>query len=343
MTSSNSWAQRNVLITGINGFIGGNLARRLIADGATVTGIERNQNRQSMLYYEGLDKHAQIVNGDLCDMAFLERVIAEGQFDTCFHLAAQVEVGVGLTSPYSTLETNIRGTYTLLDAIRKVGSSIKAIVIASTDKAYGSYPSEAMPYQEDYPLKPQFPYDTSKACADLIAQSYANDVFGLPIVITRFCNIYGPGQLNFSALIPDAIQCGLGYKTFIPRGDGSHIRDFIYSADVADLYACIADALAKSPDNFRGKVYNAGTNQPRSVRSIIEQLFEMLDKKDDLKAILTRMKSASTTGEIDTQYMDFKTVKRDFGWQPKTSFDDGLRQTIDWFEGYLRIEKGLHI
>lgn len=340
MNENGTWAQKSVLVTGINGFIGGNLARRLVAQGAAVTGVERNQNRHSLLYFEGFDKHVQIVSGDLCDMAFMERVLSEGQFDVCFHLAAQVEVGVAIASPYTTFETNIRGTYTLLDAIRKAGSSISAIVIASTDKAYGSYPSEAMPYREDYPLKPQFPYDTSKACADMIAQSYANDIFGLPIVITRFCNIFGPGQLNFSALIPDAIQSGLGYKTFIPRGNGSHIRDFIFAADVADLYLRIADALTESPELFRGRVYNAGTNQPRSVRSVIEDLFTMLDKKDDLNDILSRMEGASTTGEIDVQYMDFMTVKRDFGWEPQTSFYDGLRQTIEWFERYLLATKG---
>ena len=339
-TSGKSWKNKRVLVTGINGFIGGNLTRRLLSEGAIVTGIDINEDRNSMLRFDGLADQANVVSGDICDRKLMEQLIRNGQFDACFHLAAQVEVGVALLDPFSTFESNIRGTYTLLDAIKTFAPTISAIVVASTDKAYGSYPAEFMPYREDYPLKPEFPYDTSKACADMIAQSYANDFFKLPIVVTRFCNIFGPGQLNFSALIPDAIQCGLGYKKFVPRGNGSHIRDFIFSEDVADLYLRIADALAESPELFRGKVYNAGANEPRSVRSVLEQLFEMLGKADEINEIAEQMKYASTTGEIDTQYMDFMTVKRDFGWEPKTSFTDGLQQTIDWFKLYLLSEKG---
>ncbi|NCV85490.1 MAG: NAD-dependent epimerase/dehydratase family protein [Oxalobacteraceae bacterium] len=311
------WQGKRVLITGANGFIGGNLTHYFVNEGAEVTGLERNIERRSYLHFEGLGSKMRTVRGDLCDRSFLERVMAEGNFEYCFHLAAQVEIGVGLQSPYTTFETNVRGTYT------------------STDKAYGEYPADQMPYREHYPLKPQYPYDTSKACADMIAHSYASDVYQLPLVVTRFCNIYGPGQLNFSALIPDSVRAAIGKGTFVPRGDGSHVRDFIYADDVVSLYARIAEVLSHEPARFRGKAYNAGTNEPRTVREVIQMVFNKCNNPAALTMIEEQMRSARTTGEITVQYMDYDGVQRDFGWKPTTSFSDGIDQTIAWFRRFL--------
>jgi len=261
--------------------------------------------------------------------------MAEGDFEFCFHLAAQVEIGVGLKSPYTTFETNIRGTYSLLEALRTHAQSLQAAVIASTDKAYGEYSVSEMPYREHYPLRPRYPYDTSKACADMIALSYASDVYELPVVVTRFCNIYGPGQLNFSALVPDAVRAALGKGTFVPRGDGSHIRDFIYAGDVVSLYSRIAEALSREPSKFRGKAYNAGTNEPRTVRDVIELIFTKCSNLIALKVIQEQMQTARTTGEISVQFMNYDIVQRDFGWSPSTKFDDGIDQTISWFDQFL--------
>jgi len=329
------WQGKRVLITGANGFIGGNLTHFFVNEGAEVTGLERNIERRSYLHFEGLGSKMRTVRGDLCDRSFLERVMAEGNFEYCFHLAAQVEIGVGLQSPYTTFETNVRGTYTLLEALRTHAKGLRAAVIASTDKAYGEYPADQMPYREHYPLKPQYPYDTSKACADMIAHSYASDVYQLPLVVTRFCNIYGPGQLNFSALIPDSIRAAIGKGTFVPRGDGSHVRDFIYAADVVSLYARIAEALSHEPARFRGKAYNAGTNEPRTVREVIQMVFNKCNNPAALTTIEEQMRSARTTGEITVQYMDYDVVQRDFGWKPTTSFSDGIDQTIAWFRRFL--------
>jgi CDP-glucose 4,6-dehydratase len=329
------WRGKRVLITGANGFIGGNLSHFFVNEGAEVTGLERNVERRSYLHFEGLDSRMRIVRGDICDRSFLERVMAEGDFQFCFHLAAQVEIGVGLKSPYTTFETNIRGTYSLLEALRTIAPSLQAAVIASTDKSYGAYPASEMPYREHYPLRPQYPYDTSKACADMIAHSYASDVYELPVVVTRFCNIYGPGQLNFSALVPDAVRAAVHKGTFVPRGDGSHIRDFIYAGDVVSLYARIAEALSKEPSRFRGKAYNAGTNEPRTVRDVIELIFTKCDNLQALRVIQQQMQSARTVGEITVQYMDFDVVQRDFGWSPTTLFEDGIDQTIAWFKRFL--------
>jgi len=224
---SSFWFGKNVFITGINGFIGGNLAKGLLQNGANVFGLVRNAARDTLLYYEKLDAQITLIEGEITDKDLLTRAISEEQIHVVFHLAAQVEVGVGLANPYLTFETNTRGTYCLMEAIRACPQTVKAVVVASTDKAYGAYPPERMPYKEDYPLLPKYPYDVSKACADMIARAYTSEIYRLPVVVTRFCNIFGPGQLNFSALIPDAVRACLGYGKFVPRGSGQQIRDFI--------------------------------------------------------------------------------------------------------------------
>jgi len=334
MTKKGFWRGKNVLVTGINGFIGGNLAKSLLAEGAHVFGLMRNLKQDTLLYVDGLDKKVVLIEGDLCDLELMARIITEEQIQCVFHLAAQVEVGVAATHPYQTLETNVRGTYTLLEAIRRFPQNIKSVVIASSDKAYGSYGRDKMPYKEHYPLKPAFPYDTSKACADMIAQAYASELYKLPIVITRFCNIYGPGQLNFSAIMPDAITSALGYTKFVPRGDGSQVRDFIYAGDVAELYLLIGEALAEDPRRIAGQVFNAGTNSPISVREVLKLIYEAAGNKKDFAAVLAAMKRKKTTGEIDCQYMDFEKVNAYFGWKPRHSFKDGLKKTIAWFRRY---------
>lgn len=330
------WFGKNVLITGINGFIGGNLAKHLISKGATVYGIVRNIKRDSILFYEDLNKKVVLINGDITDKDFITRIISEEMIQSVFHLAAQVEVGVGLTNPYLTFETNIKGTYSILEGIRQCPNSIESIIMASTDKSYGSYPKESMPYKEDYPLIPKYPYDVSKACADMIAQSYATDVFNLPVVVTRFCNIFGPGQLNFSAIFPDSIRSCLGYGNFIPRGNGSQIRDYIFIDDVVDLYLRIGEELAGSPDKYRGHIYNAGTNSPKSVYDVLQTVYSLTNNQYDFQKVVEIMKTKKTTGEIDCQYMDYEKVNQHFGWSPSHSFDEGVKKTIKWFDGYLK-------
>ena len=333
---NNFWFGKNVLITGINGFIGGNLAKLLVQRGANVYGIIRNAKHDTLLYYEKLNEKITLIEGDLTDKDLFARIISEEQIQSVFHLAAQVEVGVGLNNPYLTFETNIRGTYSLLEAIRQCPQTIESVVVASTDKSYGSYPKEMMPYKEDYPLLPKYPYDVSKACADMISQCYATEVYKLPIVVTRFCNIYGPGQLNFSAIFPDSIRACLGYGTFTPRGNGQQIRDFIFAEDVVDLYLRIGEELTKSPEKYRGHIYNAGTNTPTSVRTVLETVYKLTNQEKAFQNILEMMKGKETIGEIDCQYMGFDKVEAHFGWTPKHSFEDGVAKTIEWFKGYLK-------
>ncbi len=330
------WYGKNVLITGINGFIGGNLAKTLLDKGANVFGLIRNAKHDTLFFYEQLNERATLVEGHLTDKELLTRVISEEQIQAVFHLAAQVEVGVGIANPYLTFETNIRGTYSLLEAVRACPQTIKSVIVASSDKAYGSYPRAKMPYKENYPLRPQYPYDVSKACADMIAQCYATEVYDLPVVVTRFCNIFGPGQLNFSALIPDSIRACLGYGSFVPRGNGQQVRDFIFVEDVVDLYLRMGEELAGNAAKLRGQVYNAGTNTPRSVREVLATVYKLTGQTKAFKNILEMMQGRATVGEIDCQYMDFDKVNQDFGWAPGHSFEAGVAKTIAWFKGYLK-------
>lgn len=331
-----SWRGAKVLITGINGFVGGNVAKKLVELGADVYGLIRTKKYNSYLFYEKIDKKVSLIDGELSDLGLLNRIISEEQINAIFHLAAQVEVGIGFKNPLLTFETNVRGTYTLLEAARLNPDSLKAIVVASSDKSYGEYPQKEMPYKEDYPLMPKFPYDTSKACSDMIAQTYAYGTNSLPIVVTRFSNIYGPGQLNFSALIPDGIRSALGYSKFIPRGDGSMMRDFLYIKDVVELYISIAVFLANDKKTISGQIFNAGSNTPKTVKEILENIYTIIGDIDEYHNILKKMENKNTFGEINCQFMDYEKVKDYFGWTPQHSFNDGILKTVDWYKRYLR-------
>jgi CDP-glucose 4,6-dehydratase len=330
------WIGKNVLITGVNGFIGGSLAKSLVSRGCNVIGLMRNQKKGTLLHVDSIIDHVTIINGDVTDKELLFSIISEEQIEYIYHLAAQVEVGVGVLNPYITFESNIKGVYSLLEAVRLSGDLVKSVVVASTDKAYGSYDSDMMPYKEDYALKPMYPYDVSKACGDMIARSYASDVYNLPIIVTRFCNIYGPGQLNFSALFPDGIRSALGYSTFIPRGNGEQVRDFIYIDDVIDLYIKIGKKLADDPDSCSGEVFNAGTNSPITVKQVLQEIFTAVDNYNDFEIIENSMLSQKTIGEIDYQYMDYDKAFKYFSWKPEHSLKYGTEKTIDWFKQYLR-------
>lgn len=337
MIASKFWAGRNVFVTGVNGFIGGNLANRLCRLGANVVGLIRNIKKDTYLYYEGVADRVTLIQGDLSDVELLRRIFCEERIECCFHLAAQVEVGVATAYPFLTWETNVKGTYGLLEAARQSKATLAAMIVASSDKAYGSYAKGKMPYQEDYPLQPVFTYDVSKACADMIARSYAASLpFGLPVAVTRFSNTYGPGQLNFSAVIPDAFRAALGYGRFVPRGNGMQVRDFIYVSDVVDLYLAIGESLAKNPA-LAGEVFNAGTNQPKLIKDVVFEVFEIANNRQGYEEEVEQLwAEGNAAGEIDCQFMDYEKVNRYFGWKPETDLSTGLKLTAQWFARYLR-------
>ena len=336
MIKRNFWNKKKVLITGINGFVGGNICKELISLGANVTGLIRNKNKKTLLFLEKLNKNITLVDGSIDNKETLKRILLEQNIEVCFHLAAQVEVGVASYYPNLTWENNIRGTYNLLEAIREQGKHIKSVIIASSDKAYGSYPKNKMPYKENYELRPKFPYDVSKACTELIARSYTSELYNLPIVITRFTNIYGPGQVNFSALIPDCIQTVLGYGKFIPRGNGENVRDFLYVKDVVDLYLIIAKKLFLNPKKLSGQIFNAGSNKPKKIKDIVKIIFTNSNKNKEYVKIQKAFKNKKAIGEIDYQYMDHKKAKKYFGWSPKYNFSCGIIETYKWYKNNIK-------
>ena len=332
----NFWNKKKVLITGVNGFVGSNICKKLISLGANITGLIRNRNEKTLLYVEKLNKKIILVEGSIDNKETLKRIFLEQNIEICFHLAAQVEVGIAKDYPNLTWESNIRGTYNFLEAVREQGENVKAIIVASSDKAYGSYPPQKMPYKEHYELKAKFPYDVSKACAELIARSYTSELSNLPIVITRFANIYGPGQVNFSALIPDCIKAALEYGKFTPRGNGNNVRDFLYVKDVVDLYILIAKKLFIKPNKIKGQIFNAGSNKPMKIKDIIKIIFIHANKKKEYLKIINKFKNKKTIGEIDYQYMDHKKVKKYFGWSPKYNFEKGINETFDWYKENIK-------
>ena len=324
--------KKKILITGIDGFVGSNLAKKLIQYGANVSGIIQKK-KNSLLYFEGLHKKCKILIGDINDDRFIKKIVKKNKFQVLFHLAAQVEVGVANKDPFRTWESNIRGTYVLLNNFVN-NKYIKSIIVASSDKSYGEYPKKFLPYKETYLSRAVYPYDVSKACADMISRSYASDLFRLPIIITRFANIYGPGQLNFSALIPDLINSIIKKKKFLPRGNGKDLRDYVYIDDIVEVYLLLSRKLYKNT-KLSGEIFNAGINKPMRVREVVKKIYFYANKKNEYLQILRAMKNKKTKGELNSQSMDFTKLNKYFGWKPKHKFEDTIKNVFKWYQKYL--------
>ena len=327
------WKNKTVLITGINGFIGGNLSKQLLAYGCTVIGVTNRKNKSKFLHFEKIHSKVKISYTDISNYEQISKIVKKNKIDICFHLAAQVDVNVARHNPYQTFESNIKGTYNLLEALR-LNSKVKAIIVASSDKAYGEYSLKDLPYKETYDLRPRYPYDVSKAAADMITKSYSTELFNMPLITTRFSNIYGPGQLNFSALIPDCILANLGYKNFIPRGDGSNSRDFLFVEDVCDLYMCLAFHLYKDK-SLTGEIFNAGTGKAYMVKTIVKSICNANNNEKLYDKIASKFLGKKTVGEITHQFMSYKKLNKYFGWKPGSTLDDGLKKTFLWYKSFL--------
>ncbi len=324
------WKQTNVLITGASGIVGSWLVRELIKKQANIICFIRDWNPQTQLIASGDVMRTAVVNGKLENYSDIDRAINEYQIDTIFHLGAHTIVGSALRNPLACFESNIRGTYNLLEAARRYDSFVKRVIIASSDKAYGS--SDILPYTEDMPLQGRHPYDVSKSCTDLLAIAYAH-TYNLPITIARCGNIYGGGDLNWSRIVPDTI-CKLYHKQNpVLRSDGSYIRDYIYVMDVVDAYILLAEK-ANQPE-IRGQAFNFSTESKITVLEITNKIIELMNCKELKPAILDEAK-----GEIKNQYLDSSKAKKLLGWQPKYSLEQGLKETICWYiEFFERHEK----
>ena len=326
VTPSNQefWRDRPTLVTGGTGLLGGWLVRRLLDAGADLVCLVRDWVPQSELVRANLIDKVKVVRGDVCDQPLLERTLGEYEIDTVLHLAAQTIVGIANRNPASTFESNIQGTWSLLEACRR-SPTIKQIVVASSDKAYGDH--ESLPYGEDAPLQGRHPYDVSKSCADLIAQSYAV-TYGLTVAITRCGNFYGGGDLNWNRIVPGTIRSVLRGQRPVIRSDGQHVRDYFYVEDGAAVNMMLAEVLSRQQE-LRGQAFNFSNEIQVTVLELVERLLALLesDLKPDVRS--------QATNEIRHLYLSAAKARKLFDWHPRFTLDEGLRRTIDWYEAFL--------
>jgi len=318
------WQDRPTLVTGATGLVGGWVVRRLLELRADVVCLVRDWVPQSELVAGGMLEKTKVVRGDVLDQALLERVLGEYEVDTVIHLAAQTIVGIANRNPVSTFESNISGTWRLLEACRR-SPLTHQVVLASSDKAYGE--QEALPYTEDTLLQGRHPYDASKASADLIAQSYAA-TYALPVVITRCGNFYGGGDLNWNRIVPGTIRSVLRGQRPIIRSDGTMVRDYFYIEDGAEAYLLLAERLA-ADHGLRGEAFNFSNESPIAVQDMVARILTVMDSR--LEADVRN----EAQNEIRAQFLDATKARRVLGWAPRFSLDDGLRRTVNWYRNAL--------
>ena len=317
------------LVTGAHGFVASHLAKALLERGGAVRVLDRPDPRladlggprRSALDLLGLRDEVELAEGDLRDAGAVSAAVAG--CDSVFHLAAQTIVGVARSSPVETLEVNVRGAWNVFEACREHG--VGRVVFASSDKAYGASPE--LPYREDFPLRAAYPYDASKAAADIIARSYAH-AYDLPLAVTRFANIYGGGDLNFSRLIPETTVAVLDGRPPVIRSDGSPERDFLHVDDAVSAYLAIAAAL--DGEGARGEAFNAGGEQPHSVREVVDLIAAAAETGIEPEYLGT----GTPDGEIDRQYVDSAKLRELTGWRPAVALEAGLGGTLDWYRAH---------
>jgi CDP-glucose 4,6-dehydratase len=321
------WRDRPTFVTGGTGLVGGWLTQRLVENGSSVVCLVRDWVPRSSLLASDLANKVTIVRGDVRDQSLLERVLGEYEVDTVIHLAAQTIVPIANRNPVSTFESNIGGTWSLLEACRR-SPTVKQVVYASSDKAYGE--CDDLPYDEMTPLRGSHPYDVSKSCGDLIAQSYAIS-YGLPVAITRCGNFYGGGDLNWNRIVPGTIRSVLRGERPVIRSDGTLIRDYFYVEDGAAAYMLLAERLA-GDSTLRGAAFNFSNELQLSVREMVEHILSIMGEKPDFDV------RNEATNEIPHQYLSAKRAREQLGWHPLFSLEDGLKRTVNWYEEFVRSE-----
>ncbi|MEQ9483876.1 GDP-mannose 4,6-dehydratase [Coleofasciculus sp. F4-SAH-05] len=318
------WQDRSVFVTGCTGLLGSWMMQELVNRGANVVGLVRDWVPQSRLFTEGLSQKIVTVYGRVEDIATLERTLSEYEIDTVFHLAAQTIVGVANREPLGTFEANIKGTWNLLEACRRVGG-VSRIVVASSDKAYGD--QEILPYDEATPLQGEHPYDVSKSCADLICRTYFVS-YNLPVCITRCGNFYGGGDLNFNRIVPGTIRSILREERPIIRSDGSYIRDYFYVKDGVLAYLHLAEQMERQ--EIWGEAFNFSNELQITVLELVEKIIRLMDRKELEPLILNQVKN-----EIIHQYLSAQKARQLLNWEPEYSLDEALKETIDWYRAFL--------
>lgn len=317
------WKNKKVFITGANGFLGSHLTQALISRGLRPVVLIYEENPGGIFEQQNLEAKTEVVRGDICDLPLLERVLQEHEIDVVFHLAAQAIVDQALDDPLATFEANIKGTWNILEACKKY-PHVQKIIVASSDKAYGQH--DNLPYSEHtHHLKAAYPYEVSKTCTDLITQSFAK-AFQLPVCITRCANLYGPGDLKLNRLIPRTIVQLYNNEPPIIRDTGTSLRDYLYVEDAVEAYLTLAEVMDAK---IFGEAFNFSTNKPFSVLEVIKAISREMGKEIEPTVI-------STHGmEIRNQYASFEKAKTLLGWEPRHTFEEGLKKTIPWYVKHL--------
>lgn len=318
------WRDRPVLVTGATGLLGGWIVKALVELGADAVCLVRDWVPQSELVRKHIVDRIKVVRGDITDQATLERTLNEFEIVTVLHLAAQTIVGTANRNPVSTFQANVGGTWAILEAARRC-PTVKQIVLASSDKAYGD--QENLPYTEDMPLQGRHIYDASKSCADLVAQSFAH-VYDLPVAITRCGNFYGGGDLNWNRIVPGTIRSIMRGNRPVIRSDGSFIRDYIYAEDAVEAYLFLAEHLARSPE-LRGEAFNFSNETQITVLDLVRKISTMMgsDLEPDVRN--------EASNEIRHQYLSAEKARRMLGWTPQFTIDSGLERTLGWYRDFL--------
>jgi CDP-glucose 4,6-dehydratase len=320
-----AWKGRTAFVTGATGLLGSHLAETLLAQGARVVALVRDQVPDSRAVTEGVLARCVVVRGELEDYFTVLRALNEHEIDSVFHIGAQTIVGTAARSALSTFEANIRGTWNLLEAVKACPKLVRRVVVASSDKAYGAH--DVLPYTEDAPLQGRFPYDVSKSCTDLISFSYVH-TYGVPVTVTRCGNLYGAGDLNFNRLIPGTIRSVLKGERPIVRSDGTFVRDYFYVKDAVEAYLALAERVPG--DGFTGEAFNFGTETPLSVIEVVDRILAAMGRTDLAPVVL-----AEATHEIPKQYLDCTKARTRLGWTPRRTFEEGLRETVAWYRAWL--------
>ena len=325
MTAPDLWRDRPVLVTGATGLLGGWLVERLLGRGAQVVGIVRDDVPRSRLVTARVIDQIDVARGDVTDYLLVERVLGEYEVECVFHLAAQTIVTIANRAPLSTFESNVRGTWTVLEACRRV-PTVRRVVVASSDKAYGE--QTALPYEESAPLQGRYPYDVSKSAADLIAQSYLA-TFGLPVVVTRCGNLFGGGDLNWNRIVPGTIRSALRGEPPVIRSDGRLVRDYLYVEDAVDAYLSAAESLART-DEAAGHAVNVSYEQPLTVTDMVARVLAAAGRSDLRPLILDE-----ASHEIREQYLSADRARKLLGWTPRLGLEEGLARTVAWYRAFL--------
>lgn len=324
MVTPGFWRDRPVLVTGATGLLGGWIVQALVKLQADVVCLVRDWVPQSELVRTSTLDRVKVARGDVRDQPALERVMNEFEVDTVLHLAAQTIVGTANRNPVSTFETNVAGTWALLEAARRC-PSVKQIVLASSDKAYGD--QKHLPYTEDMPLEGRHVYDASKSCADLVAQAYAR-VYRAPVAITRCGNFYGGGDLNWNRIVPGTVRSIVRGQRPVIRSDGSFVRDYIYAEDAVAAYLVLAERLAADAA-LSGEAFNFSNESQINVRDLVAKILRLMDSKLEPEVL------NEASHEIRHQYLSAEKARRVLGWKPVFTLDTGLARTVTWYREFL--------